>query len=242
MAAFIELNPSLDVDALAASYSAAGRLQIGDVLTEASAEAIYAVLAARTPWGLAWQAGDDGPHLIRAETLAAMPAAEIAAITGKLQAAVRTKAYSFAYHSYPLVTAYLEQWTPGSPHERLLEELNAPPFLDLLRRVTGAATIRKADGQATLYAPGHYLSLHDDDEPERGRVVAYVFYVTREEWRPEWGGQLRFLSAGGDEEEAFRPRFNSLSLFRVPQLHDVSQVAAGAPIGRYAITGWGRDR
>jgi Rps23 Pro-64 3,4-dihydroxylase Tpa1-like proline 4-hydroxylase len=126
--------------------------------------------------------------------------------------------------------------------ERLLEELNGPAVLEFIREITGIAEIVKMDGQATLYGPGHFLWPHSDAESERGRRVAYVLNLTLGEWKPQWGGTLNFFDKDWDVEQAFLPRFNSLNLFRVPQWHSVSEVAAGAPLARYAVTGWARDR
>ena len=57
------------------------------------------------------------------------------------------------------------------------------------------------------------------------------------EWRPEWGGLLLFHE-GGRIVEGFNPLFNSLSLFRVPMDHSVTQVTNFAPRERLAISGW----
>ncbi|QIK95399.1 hypothetical protein G7076_01875 [Sphingomonas sp. HDW15A] len=56
------------------------------------------------------------------------------------------------------------------------------------------------------------------------------------------GGYLNFFDDSWDVTHAILPRFNTLNLFAVPQWHSVSEVSASAPIARYAITGWGRDR
>ena len=238
----LELNPDLDRASLASVFASRGRLQVRDVLSVASAERIRSIIARQTPWGLAWQAGGDGPHLMKAEQLKTLSQAEVGSIQKRLVEATRGQAYAFIYSSYPLVTAYLERWRPGSAEEKLLDELNGAEFLDFLREITGIAEIRKVDGQATLYRPGHFLSHHDDSEPERGRRVAYVLNLTAGDWRPEWGGYLNFYDERFDVEEGLRPRFNSLNLFSVPQLHAVTQVASFAPTGRFAITGWARDR
>ena len=237
----LELNPSLDRAALRARFDATGRLQIRDVLTPQSAERIRQLLARETPWCIAWQAGADGPHLVRNAEIKAMSQQEKAELARKL-GAVAKDSYAFLYHSYPLVQAYLEKWNPGSPHDRLLEALNGDSFLGLLRDVTGMADIVKADGQATLYAPGNYLWPHSDEEPERGRRVAYVLNMTATEWAPHWGGYLNFFDEDWNITEAIRPLFNSLNLFAVPQWHSVSEVGPAAPIARFAVTGWGRDR
>jgi len=236
----LRISPELDLKALAATFSEKGRLQIRNVLTGESAEAVRQVLVVQTPWGLAWQAGaTSSPQLIRAKQLVPMLAQERESIARR---AAADPDYGFAYHSYPLVTAYLERWQPGSPHERLLEELNSPAVLDFIRAVTGIGEIVKMDGQATLYAPGHFLRPHNDEESERGRRVAYVLNLTVGEWQPHWGGYLNFFDRDWNVEQAFRPQFNSLNLFRVPQWHSVGEVSGTAPSARYAITGWARDR
>ena len=237
----LELNPKLDRKALRNEFAAAGRLQIRDVLSPDSASGILSALASQTPWCLAWQAGEDGPHLIRTAELRKLTLADRQGIAEKLSAGGKEN-YAFLYHSYPLVTAYLEGWNPGSVQDRLLEDLNAEPFLSLLRDVTGMDDIVKADGQATLYAKGNFLWPHTDEESARGRRVAYVLNLTAEEWQPQWGGYLNFFDEDWDVELAIRPRFNSLNLMAVPQWHSVSEVTATAPVARYAITGWGRNQ
>lgn len=241
MRKFLHLNPELDLTAFRARFASEGRVQIQDVLTPRSALEIQSILAESTPWGLAWQAGLDGPHLIRSEEFQKLTSFERSAILAKLET-VDGESYAFLYHSYPLVTAYLERWNPGSPHEGLLEELNSPAFLNLLRQVSGENDIIKVDGQATLYAPGNFLWPHDDEETARGRKVAYVLNMTRGDWRPQWGGYLNFFDQDWNVAHAIRPLFNSLNLFAVPLWHSVSEVTAAAPVGRFAITGWARDQ
>lgn len=240
MQPLLELNDALDIPALAREFEQTARLQVRNVLTRRAADALATLLAEGTPWGLACQAGSSAPpRHIRAAELATMPAAKREALA---RAALADPDYGYAYHSYPLVTAYLERWRPGSPHERLLEELNGPPMLDFMRQVSGMTGIVKMDGQATLYAPGHFLRPHNDEESQRGRRVAYVLNLTLRDWQPHWGGYLNFFDSNWNVEQAFRPLFNCLNLFRVPQWHSVGEVSAAAPLARYAVTGWARDR
>jgi Rps23 Pro-64 3,4-dihydroxylase Tpa1-like proline 4-hydroxylase len=113
--------------------------------------------------------------------------------------------------------------------------------MDLVRAITGTPELIKADAQATLYAPQQFLSVHNDEHASAGRRIAYVLNLCAEEWRPEWGGYLLFHDDDGDVIAGFRPRFNALNLFAVPQRHSVSFVAPFAAMARYAITGWFRD-
>lgn len=236
------LNPSLDRPALAAQFRRDGRVQIRDVLSHDAAIAVHEILARSTPWGLAWQAGQDGPHAIRASSLAADPAGRQRAVSTATSRAAQRGDYAFQYAQYPILDAYLEKWAPDGPHDMLLEHINSADFLDFIREVTGIGQIRKGDAQATLYAPGHFLALHTDSHVAEGWRIAYVFNFCREEWKPDWGGYLNFFDDDGDIIAGYRPRFNALNMFAVPRAHAVSYVPPFAPIGRFAVTGWFRDR
>lgn len=241
-----ELNPALDRQDLAAAFSRDRRLHVRDILTRETAEEIRMILAQATPWGLAMQSdgGDeDGPQQVRATELRTPQGRARAQHLGNAtdHAAARGD-YAFRYAQYPLVQAVQEGWDPDGPHQFLLEYLNAPEFLEFIRSVTGFSDLAKADGQATLYAPHHFLARHYDSHVAEGWRVAYVLNFTIDDWQPDWGGYLQFFDDEGDVIQAYRPRFNTLNLFAVPQPHAVSYVPPFAPIGRYAITGWFRDR
>ena len=236
------INPSLDRAALAAAFARDGVVQVRDVLTPEAASNILEVLTRDTPWGLAWQAGPEGPVALRAADLKQLAPAEAQRIGASTDAAIRGGDYAFRFAQYPMLEAYLGRWSPGSPHELLLEHLNDAPFLDLVRHVAAIPELVKADAQATLYAPGHFLAQHDDSHVGQGWRVAYVLNLCAVEWRADWGGYLQFFDEAGDVVRAFRPRFNALNLFLVPRAHAVSLVAPFAPEARFAITGWLRDR
>jgi len=238
-----EVNPDLDRAALAKRFAETGRLQIRDVLTDRTAREILRILAEETPWGISWQAGSASqPQHLRPQQVAAMSPQQRAAMSEALGRATSGQDYAFLYAAYPMVDSVLQQWAPGNPLDLLLEHINDDPFLDLLRDVSGMTDLIKADGQATLYQPGHFLTRHSDSHKEEGWRIAYVLNVTNGEWRTDWGGYLLFYDDNGNVIEGYRPLFNSLNLFAVPQWHSVSFVAPFAPIGRFAITGWARDR
>lgn len=237
-----EVNPGLDRGALAERFAREGRIQIRDVLTEQTAREVQKILALHTPWGVAWQAGDDGPNALKADAMARMTPQQNAETGRQLMGAMQGQDYAFVYGQYPILTAYQEKWDEGSPHDLLIEHINAEPFLELVRDVTGIRSLCKADAQATLYRPGHFLAIHSDSHVAEGWRVAYVLNFTQGEWRPEWGGYLEFYDDEGDVIAGYRPRFNALNMFAVPQKHSVTYVPPFAPVARYAITGWFRDR
>lgn len=237
-----DLNPTLDRAELAGRFARDRRVQIRDVLTEDAAAALHRVLARDTPWRLAWRAGADGPHGLDAGQVARLSATERQTTGERIFRAMQGRDYAFSYARYPILDAYLAKANPDGPHDILLEHLNDQPFLDLIRTVTGIAELRKADAQATLFAPNQFLPLHIDSHAVEGWRVAYVLSLCREDWRPDWGGYLQFFDEEGDVIAGYKPRFNALSLFAVPAPHAVSYVPPFAPVGRYSITGWFRDR
>lgn len=243
MKQLFELNPALDRAALAERFARTGRVQVRDVLTPQAAREVLGVLARGTPWGMAVGAGEHPPRSFRAEE-ARTPHGAQAVNAAAMQAQEHSARgeYGFRFAHYPILTAVQEGWDPGGAHEVLLEHINAPAFLDLAREVTGIPDLVKADGQATLFAANHYLGRHIDSHVAQGWEVAYVLNFAREDWHPDWGGYLLFLDEEGDVIEGFRPRFNALNLFRVPQAHMVSYVPPFAPVGRIAVTGWLRTK
>ena len=243
MKTLFELNPALDRAALAKRFAETGRVQVRDVLTDEAANEILTVLTKGTPWGMATGAGDENRQSFPAEAMRTQEGQQ--EINAAANAAAQNSArgeYGFRFAHFPILTAIQEGWNPGSPHEVLIEHLNAPEFLGLAREVTGIEALVKADGQASLFAPNHYLGRHIDSHVAEGWEVAYVLNFAPPDWHPDWGGYLLFLDDDGDVIEGFRPRFNALNLFRVPQSHMVSYVPPFAPVGRMAVTGWLRSQ
>lgn len=239
-----EVRATADLESARERFVRCGRAQIRDFLTAESAAEIGEILKSQTPWGISLQAGEsDPPEQVRAEALRDKDVRQH--ISNRAQAAHGAAAngeFAFVHARYSLVDAYLGKWDPDGPHDLLLEYLNAPDFLDPMRYVTGIPEVAKADAHASLFAAGHYLTRHIDEHSGHGRRVAYVLNFAPEDWHTDWGGYLVFFDQEGDIVEGFRPRFNSLNLFRVPQAHSVSYVPPFAPSGRYAISGWLLDK
>lgn len=230
------LNPNLPVDALAKQYASRARVLVPQLLLPRAADDLYDILARRTVWSLVHNEADGRVSVLSGAELAAMTQEEK---TRRLKDVLdRSRdGFSFLYRANLMADRYLNGIEPEHPLHRVVEFINGPEFLDLVRRVTGISTIARADAQATLYGPGDFLTAHDDRIPAVKRRVAYVMGMSRG-WKADWGGLLQFYDASGAVEQVFVPRFNSLMLFTVQQMHSVTAVAACAPMARYSITGW----
>ena len=74
-----------------------------------------------------------------------------------------------------------------------------------------------------------------------GGVAAVTATTGSPIWDRDWGGLLQFFDAEDNIEAAFKPSFNTLNIFTVPQHHSVSMVATYVQAQRLAVTGWFRS-
>lgn len=228
------LNPELDVGALATSYARDGRVSIADFLGVDAALELAALLRSRMDWRQMVNSGEKVLELSR-ETRAAMSAEQHQALDDAIYAAART-GFQFRYESIRVPDDAAERRGSRDPLCAFAAWLSQDPVRALFRSIIGDQSIDFADAQATAYSPGDFLTGHDDDVKGKGRRAAYVLGLTQQ-WRAEWGGLLMFHD-GASLIDARVPQFNSVNLFRVPQLHSVSQVTRAAAFRRYSITGW----
>ena len=229
------INESLDVRHWRDELARRGRVQIESYLQPDAAGFLAKLLRDVVPWTLAYRRGGASKVMPHAELAALAPEAERELFAALAREATGT--YGFAYDSYMMVTAYKEGRDPDLPLHRVLEFFNSPDHLAFIRALTGLEALRRVNAQATRYRPGQFLKYHDDQDPTEGRRYAYVLNLT-ERWEADWGGLLQFMDAQGRVVETLMPRYNTLSLFRVPAAHAVSLVAPWAQAPRLAITGW----
>jgi len=145
--------------------------------------------------------------------------------------------FQFVYNTYMMVTGYIEKRNPGLYLNYVLEWLNSKETKDYFKILTQNDSLVKINAQATRYLPGHYLTQHNDENIDEGRIYAYVIGLSKN-WNPDWGGLLHILDTKGEIKKTMIPEYNSLSIFKVPQNHFVSMVTPFAQEQRLAITGW----
>lgn len=227
------INNDLDLDRWRRHLAVHGRVQVPAFLQDTAAEALASELEQRVPWHLAERVSGASRTSPRGE----YPDDAVHAARLREAYALAGDRYQFAYDSYMLVKAAMEGWDPDLLVHRVLQFLNGPQFIAFARYLGADDTLTHVTAQCTRYRPGHFLMPHDDQDVQEGRRYAFVVNLTRD-WRPDWGGQLQFLDGEGAIAETFLPRWNTLSLFRVPQGHQVTLVAPWAAHPRHAITGW----
>ena len=231
---FSPLVPEPALTSAAMAFAENGHVRIETVFSPGAAASLYRHLSGELAWSRVFNQGektwDLGPESITA----------LAGADAPLLEAVHRSArdgFQFLFDSFRVSDHPGERAGRALLVDQLIDALNGQAWINVLRRVTGFASIAMVDGQATRYLPGHFLTGHDDDVTGKNRLAAYVINLTPN-WRTEWGGLLQFHDAADDVRFAYRPCFNAIHLFRVPQLHSVSYVAPFAPEPRFSITGW----
>lgn len=228
------LNPDLDVEYLRATYHRTRRVRIAGLLAGTGPQRLLTDLMTRTDWRQVLNSNDKSFELDRA-TRDAMSVAQRDA----LDVAVHQGAVDGFQYRYETVRVpdglRARDDSPDLP-TLFASWLSSPAPMALLKTITGADDTRFVDAQATAYAPGDFLTAHDDAVAGKDRRAAYVFGLNPL-WRAEWGGLLLFHGAKG-AIEGLVPGVNTLDLLAVPQPHSVSYVTPSAPARRYSITGW----
>lgn len=234
------INPNLDRAELARSFAANGKLRVANVLRPDFAEALHDCLSREVPWRLMYyNHGARGPQVVGRlfpEQRAGMSEADLAALVAKIDREAQTE-FHYLYEGYDVLDARRQGLDRGLLLQEFLSFMGSDELFDFVREVSGDQEFNRVDCHACRYQPGHFLKEHVDESPFEQRHMAYVFYFTRD-WHPDFGGLTYFLDDDGQVTDTFVPEYNSLTLFKVPVGHCVSQVASFAPRPRLSITGW----
>lgn len=229
------LAPRNDLAMLTARFREHGRVVIPDVLGGTFADDLYQCLNGWQQWALVTVVAGVHRNFDSAKMDSLEPAKR--AELDELICVEARSGFQYIYDRYPLADPGHRPSLDNPLLLRAHDMLNSQPFLDRVREVTGINRIRFADGQMTRYRRGNYLTLHNDYDEGKNRLAAYVLSLTRD-WLPDYGGQLQFIGDDGRVAEALVPGFNTLTLFKVPTQHLVTQVAQHVQVSRLSITGW----
>lgn len=232
------LTRTHDLDALKSAFRKNGRVEIRNFLGTGQAEMLRIHLQQRADWTLVMNAGTGVYELPRSgyEQLSIDQRREL---DNRVVDAAR-RGFQYRYESIRVPDDEAARQQLDTIVNRFACFMSSRTALDFLGAITGGNDVTFADGQATAYSTGHFLTSHDDDVAGKGRKAAYVLGLSPD-WLAEWGGLLMFHGPDGNIEEGFVPAMGALRLFAVPCIHSVSYVTPFAPEPRLAITGWLRS-
>ncbi|MFL6731849.1 MAG: 2OG-Fe(II) oxygenase [Sphingomicrobium sp.] len=223
------------LDAYAEQFVREGIVRINGMINDDAAASLHSNLRERSDWLQVFNSGDKLFELDRS-LRAGLPADKISELDNAIYAGART-GFQYRYESIRVPDSRSEREASDDPLQAVAHELSTGASLEALRRITGAPEIEYADAQGTAYSPGDFLTGHDDSFEGKNRRAAYVLSLTPV-WRVEWGGLLIMHGDGEEPARAYMPLMNVMTIFRIGQMHSVSEVTRAAAYRRYSVTGW----
>ena len=232
----LTINPTLELNAARAVFKKRGRVLLPQFLTAPQAQMLSESLSDSGHFHLTMNRADDSVTNIKPEEV--VRAGEEFQ-RGLMSAVFSASSSGFRYfYGQFEFDKHLDEASPMGNLSRIVWHFfQSSAFLGAIGKIIGVPNLVRTSAQASRYAPGHFLTRHDDDVVNSGRRAAFVLYLTPQ-WQADWGGLLQFIDRDGHVAEAYTPTFNALALFKVPTAHAVSMVTPLAPYPRIAISGW----
>lgn len=114
---------------------------------------------------------------------------------------------------------------------------SSPASREFMSSLTNVDCRGKCETSPTAYLPGDYSNPHSDRTVDRS--LSFVWHLTKDDWRPEWGGSLYWCQENLDFAY-LNPSFNTLILFipKPTSQHFVTKVSPYATSKRLAYNGW----
>lgn len=231
------VNKNIDVDVLKAVFEKKQKIQIPNILNQSDAQILSEHLVGMPEWNLVFNT-QSKHYDLSASGFAAIDLNEQIQLKKAIYASAAYK-FGYMYKNYPIFDLVNQDNCSELLHA-FYNFLNSDDFLNMARSITGFENIEFVDAQATCYESGHFLTSHDDQVAGKNRLAAYVLNLSPS-WNPDWGGNLLFYD-NDSIDDAFVPKFNSLSLFAVGTPHAVSMLTPFSVKPRLSITGWLRYR
>jgi Rps23 Pro-64 3,4-dihydroxylase Tpa1-like proline 4-hydroxylase len=231
----LKIGPEHDFEALGKVLQDQGHLQVPDFFTPDTAEYLHKIHVENKDWWLSYNEGSNN-YESSMQQIQSVPPRQQQQFMNNIYRRARTE-FQYVVYQYYISRAVEHNEQPGHPMHEFHEFINSEEVLEQMRTLTQEPAVRKADSYASLYAPGHFLTAHDDRHDSHDRVAAFVFSMTKN-WSMNWGGHLAFFDDAGNVTDALIPSFNTLNIFLIPQMHAVQLVSPFAGGNRTSYLGW----
>lgn len=229
----IKINKKINFADYSETLQNKGRVQIHNFFATDTAEQLHNIVHQHSPWYLAYNEFNNFYESSYEEVKKLPPDVKKQFMDGFYQRA--RSHFQYVFKQYYITQAI--KLGEDSQLNFMEKYVNSAPFLDIMRTLANDKNINWVDTFASAYEPGHFLTRHDDVHQKNDRVLAYTVGMTKD-WNPNWGGNLVFYDDDNNITEGFIPRFNTLSVFTIPQQHAVQFVAPFAEKDRVSLLGW----
>ena len=231
----IQENILEKINKYANNFNTNGWVSIPNFLDKNIAESVYELCNKREQWSIA-TIKQGKPYIVDIEEFKELPAQlKHQFINEVLISASKEGDFQYMYE-------YIRLLGEGAQDEAefkfIKNFLLEPTYKDILGKVIGSE-VKDVDAKVTKYTAGYFLKEHNDvrEQKDEKRIAAYVLGLTKD-WKADFGGLLNIMDDNHDVIKTIVPKFNTLTIFKVPKPHFVSQVANYCPKSRFSITGW----
>jgi Rps23 Pro-64 3,4-dihydroxylase Tpa1-like proline 4-hydroxylase len=231
----ITINENLDPKEIKKDFSPKGRVHIKNFFGDKIAERIYTCLATKTPWQFTYNDGND-VHYLTPNDLKKMIGRRHSELSTNIYNRAKDQ-FQFAQQDYPLTVSFEKQTHPDIYLYKVHEFLNSKAFLSFAEKVTGVKKISKAETQAVFFTREQFYCQNDGTNGNDNNKVGFHLGFSKE-WRPDWGGYHNFFNEDGNIELGLMPDFNTLTLFKLPQIQSISHIPPYAGTPKFGIHGY----
>lgn len=211
------------------------RVQISDFLDNETSEQLLNLFQTQVKWKVAISTDKSQPQFLDQNSAFLYKLAEDARKRSN-------KIFQYVYNCLPMYGEHIEQLKKTPYLWSIYEFLNSDLFIGFVSEITNNTNLERSDGHLAQYKGGHFLGYHLDTakkEEQGTRKVAFTIGLTKD-WRHDWGGHTLFFS--GTPMTFYKPMFNTLTLFSVPQPHLVTPISKYVSTPRNSIAGWVHSR
>jgi SM-20-related protein len=208
-----------------------GHSHIRNVLNGESARALYRWLRDDASWGL---------KLCNGERVLGVPPSEYSRCTSSDLRGFADIAYTAARLGFAFMreeiwcSSATMQGYPEGGHvvAPLLDLLNSDELQKLIVAVTGYVSTRLLKVAIERHKPGHFCTFNNGSSPSARLGVRLDLTPA---WQVDWGGLCEFTNFFGAVDAAYRPEFNSLTIYSLSRPQGISFVAPFARAARYTV-------
>ena len=231
----ISINEKLDTKALAKDFASKVRVQIKDFLQEVHAERIFTSIATETPWQFTYNDGDD-IYFLSPTDLQQMITRRKSDLSTKIFERARTQ-FQFVQQDCALKRLEGESPTPEHLLDKVQAFFNSKEFLKFAKSITGLKNLQSSDAWAVFFNRDQFYGQSDGQLTNKRRKVGFHFGLTKD-WRADWGGYHCFFDENDNIEEGYKPLFNALTLFKLPQTQSIQYIPTFTGTPKFGIHGY----
>ena len=176
----IALNSDIDPKDFAAILQDKGRVQIHNFFSQDSATRLCNLLEQNKTWYLAYNEGDNYYESSMQEFHNMAPHLKQRFMTNIYSRA--GTAFQYLFQQYYITQAIEKGEEKGHPLHVMHDFVNADPFMNFMKNLTGEKEIRFIESFASSYGPGHFLrivcAIDRDAIDEPVLACKYNFHLT----------------------------------------------------------------